>query len=222
MRLILLFLLLGFASGSAFAQEKKAELGLKTGLNLSILSASMNSESGFKSGLHFGFYLKTSIGKNVFFRPELYYSRQGQKDEYVIPPNGPSVGKTTTRINYLNVPLLFETGRKLSFQFGPQVGFLLSAREEGTIGNENVDGDLKDLMKSPDFSLLAGFGIQASDDIRFGVRYQMGLTPMFKKPDGAPSDFPDVKHRVFHFYCLRFLTMTTYALCTLKINAYKW
>lgn len=179
------------------AQETKTKFGLKSGFNVAVFSASINSESSSRIGFHLGAYARVPISEKFFFRPEMYYSGQGQKDDYQTPPNGPSVGSTTTRVNYLNVPLLFEAGRKVNFQFGPQVGFLLSAREEGTIDGESIDDDLKSIMKSVDFSFALGLGLNAGEHTNFGIRYNAGLTTIFDKPS---SDFPDVKNQVFHFF----------------------
>src|SRR5687768_7871566 len=87
------------------AQENTTVFGFKSGVNLSIFSASINSDPGFRPGFHLGMYIKHNVGSNAYFRPELYYSGQGQKDDYQSQPNGPSAGATTTKLSYLNVPL---------------------------------------------------------------------------------------------------------------------
>lgn len=138
------------------------------------------------------------MSEKVFFRPELYFSSQGQKDEYITPPNGPIIGETTTTTNYLNLPLLFEFGKKFSFQAGPQLGFLLSASEEGTIDGEQIDSDLKEIMKEVDFSLVLGTGFQAGDHFNLGARLNLGLSEIFD--ESGSNDVPSIKNRVFHFY----------------------
>jgi hypothetical protein len=185
------------------SQDSKTVFGLKTGVNLSIFSASVNSESSFKPGFHFGGYLKHSIGEKVFFRPELYYSSQGQKDNYQNSPNGPSVGTTTTSLNYINVPLLIETGRKISFQVGPQLGFFISGKEKGTIDNDPVNYDVKNVMKGFDLSLVLGLGVAASEHVNLGFRLNLGLTDIYSGDDqgNVPGfNYPDIKNRVLHFY----------------------
>jgi hypothetical protein len=181
----------------ALSQENKTQVGIKSGINLAILSASINSESSYKTGFNFGLYLKTPGG----FRPEIYFSSQGQKDNYVSPPSFVSTGKTTTTLNYLNIPLLMELGKKVNFQVGPQIGFLLSAKEVGTISNQSVNSDLKEFTKSPDFSLVLGAGFNATEKINFGIRLNYGLSDVFNNVQSAPGiDFPAIKNRVFHFY----------------------
>jgi hypothetical protein len=198
---VITFLFLIFALSSAYAQtpsepaEKKAVFGLKTGFNIAMLSASINSEASPKVGMHLGIYVRTKLAKNFFFRPELYYSRQGQKDNYVSPGNGQSRGETTTRLNYLNLPLLFEAGNKFTFQFGPQLGILLAASERGTIDGDKIDDDLKSIMKQTDFAVALGAGFYPTKHLSLGVRYNIGLTTIF---DNTPSGFPDIHNRVFH------------------------
>jgi hypothetical protein len=181
--------------------KPRTVFGFKAGLNASIFSASVNSESSFKSGFHFGIYVRTPITHRFFFRPELYYSSQGQKDNYQYPSSGASAGKTTTTLQYINIPLLFEQGRKVSFQFGPQIGILAGSREKGTIENQSVNDNLKDVMKAADLSLVLGVGFSPGDHFNFGFRYNCGLTDIYKGDDVAGvSDFPSIKNRVLHFY----------------------
>jgi hypothetical protein len=123
---------------------------------------------------------------------------QGQKDEYIQPPNGPSLGNTTTKLSYLNIPLLFEFGNKVSFQAGPQFGILLSATESGTIFNQPIDDDLKEITKGVDFSFALGTGFRLGEDFSLGARMNLGLSEIFD--DSGDGDFPSVKNRVFHFY----------------------
>jgi hypothetical protein len=197
-RILVALASMALISMTASAQDKKPSFGVKAGLNLSIFSASINSESSWLPGFHFGCYLKQPLSEKIYFRPELYYSVQGQKDEYMQPPNGPTLGNTTTKLNYLNVPLLFEFGNKVSLQAGPQLGFLLSATESGTIMSQPIDDDLKEITKGVDFSLVLGTGIRLGEDFSLGARLNLGLSEIFD--DSGNGDFPSIKNRVFHFY----------------------
>lgn len=200
MKPIVLIVLLNLFCFTLFSQnqERVTVFGIKAGLNTSIFSASVNSESSYKAGFHVGGYMKSSLSEKVFFRPEVFFSGQGQKDEYLTPPNGSSVGSTTTTVNYLNVPLLLEFGKKFSLLAGPQVGFLLSAKEEGEIDGEVINDDLKGLMKGTDFSFCIGFGFSTGKHVNLGARLNYGLSEIF---DESGSDgFPSIKNRTFHFY----------------------
>lgn len=188
----------------AMAQEQStASFGLKTGLNLSIFSASVNSEPAFRPAIHLGFYGKVPMKNKFYFRPELYYSGQGQKTDYVIPSSGQSVGSTTTSLNYLNIALLSGTGGKFSFEFGPQVGFLLSSREKGTIDGEEIDDDLKDVMRPIDLSLVLGLAVRAGETVDLGVRLNYGINDIYKADDEinmSGFDYPAIKNRVIQFF----------------------
>ena len=181
--------------------EGKVQFGIKGGMNVSSLSASINSNSEFRSGFNAGFYFKAPIGKNAFFRPEIFYSVQGQKDNYTYS-TGIDAGKTTTTLSYLNIPLLLEFGKKITFQTGMQVGVLLSAGEKGTIGTEPVDDDLKKFMSKVDMSFVVGMGVNLTPRFNLGARYNLGLSDIFQNAyEPYPGlEFPSVKNRVFHFF----------------------
>lgn len=181
----------------AQAQESKTTFGIKTGLNLSIFSASINSESSFKPGFHLGVYMLSRLNEEASLRIETYYSRQGQRDNYKSSPQAQSSGSTITSVDYLNIPVLLEIGKKVNFQVGPQLGFLLYAHEKGIVDKKPIDDDLKPLMKSTDFSFVLGAGLNATEKLNFGVRVNIGLISIFID---TPRDLPDIKNRVFHFY----------------------
>ncbi len=200
MRITFLWLLASLVLNPCHGQGKKSQFGIKTGVNVSTFSASINSDASSLIGFHLGAYMKAPIQGNLFFRPELFFSSQGQKDNYKYVPNGPSAGSTTTTVNYLNFPMLLESGRRVSLQVGPQLGILLSGHEKGTIGGQAVNDDLKEVMKSTDFSFLFGLAVNASEHLHVGARYQLGLSNIFAKPQSGPVDFPSIKNRVFHFF----------------------
>jgi hypothetical protein len=187
---------------AAASKYSKAVFGIKGGLNLSILSASINRESKFKAGPSFGIYVKKQIGKLLYFRPELYYSNQGEKDSFIDFSNHQSLGATTTSLHYLNVPVLFETGGKFSCQFGGQLGFLLGGTEKGTIDNVKVDEKIKNVFNTVDFSLVLGMGYSFNSHLNAGARLNYGISNIYKlgEDPGSPVDLPSIQNRVFHFY----------------------
>lgn len=203
----LVLLILGvfgsYAQDTTSPQDfSKVAFGIKGGLNISTFSASINSESRAKSGLALGIYIKNQIGPKFYFRPELYYSSQGQKDNYLYPYGGPSIGSTTTNMHYLNLPILFELGNEVSFQFGGQIGILLSGSEKGTVASVDIDQKLNDVMTTADFALVIGVGYSLNRHFNGGIRFNYGVTNIYN-PDndsGSNSDVPNIQNRVFHFY----------------------
>ena len=189
-------------SVSTAQESQKAVFGIKSGINLSSFSASVNSESRAKVGLALGVYLKKQIGPKLFFRPELYYSNQGQKDNHLYPYGGPSIGSTVTNLHYLNIPCLFELGNKISLQFGGQIGVLIAGTEKGTVASVDIDEKVTKVMTTADFALVVGAGYSFNRRINTGVRINYGITNIYNPEveSGFPVELPNVQNRVFHFY----------------------
>lgn len=200
--------ILQFLALLSFSQEQdnppdKSIFGLKAGINVSSFNASINSEPKSKVGLNFGLYIKKKLnGNRSFFRWEIFYSNQGQKDNYVAPPSGPSIGHTTTSMHYINSPLLFEYGSKLSLQAGVQLGILVKGTEKGKVDGESVNDNLNDVMKKADLGVVLGIGFNPIEKLSFGFRYNIGVTDIYKGDAGAnlPFEYPNVSNRVLHFY----------------------
>jgi hypothetical protein len=180
----------------------KAVFGIKGGVNVSRFSTSINSESRAKAGLALGIYVKKQIDPKIFFRWELYYSNQGQKDNYLYPYGGPSIGRTTTSMHYVNTPFLLEFGRNVSFQTGAQVGLLIVGKEKGTIESVKVNNNLKDVMTTADMSLVIGVGISPGEHFNGGIRINYGVTNIYNPETDSSSgvDVPEIHNRTLHCY----------------------
>lgn len=179
-----LFLFLFFVSFNGFAQ--KAGFGIKAGANMAVLSGTINKGADFKPGPHFGLFGDFRLAKAFALQPEVVYSAQGSSNEF---PGG----KTTTHLNYLNIPIMAKVylGEKFYLQTGPQLGLLLSAREKGkpfsiqgssTQNNIDIDEDTKQLYNSPEISLCFGLGLDISSRFNFSARYNLGLTNLDNDP----------------------------------------
>jgi len=105
--------------------------------------------------------------KNVF-QAEVLYSMQGAKS-----------GDDKTTLSYINVPVMIQRYIKstgLYFETGPQVGFLISAKDKVN-GDET---DVKSQLKGFDFSLNFGLGYRFNSGFGLGARYSLGVTPVNK------------------------------------------
>ena len=76
-----------------------------------------------------------------------------------------------------------------SLELGPQVGFLLSAKEEF---DGESDEDIKDFIKGTDFGVNFGIGYQMETGLNFGARYNLGLSDI---PEDSGGD--SIKNGVF-------------------------
>ena len=142
--------------------------GAKAGVNFATITGDDVESFSSRTAFHVGFVAEIVISETFSFQPELLYSAQGadwDDDGF----------EGTTKVDYLNVPLMakFYVGEGFSLEAGPQVGFLLSAKdvEEG-----EDDFDLKDYIKGIDFGVNLGVGYKMEGGLNFGARYNLGLS----------------------------------------------
>jgi hypothetical protein len=152
-------------AGKTSAQD--VNFGIKAGLNLYNINSS-GSEYDVKTGFHAGLLGHIHLTKHFAVQPELVYSTQGAK--YKV---GGLV--TKTKLSYINLPVLlqymFDNGFRL--QAGPQVGFLINAKNETGSTNTNI----KKSTNTVDFALGMGVGyINPKSGFGVDARYNLGLS----------------------------------------------
>ena len=149
------------------AKAKDVNVGAKTGANFATINSDNFDSFDNRTAFHVGLVAEFGISETFSFQPELLYSSQGS--DYSDPGfDG------TIKLDYLNVPLMakFYVGEGFSLEVGPQVGFLLSATDEG----DGYDIDMKDYVKGIDFGVNVGVGYKLDGGLNFGARYNLGLT----------------------------------------------
>lgn len=188
---------------STARQYPKAQFGFKAGVNLSWFSAATNSQIRAKAGPALGIYLVKQVGPKLFFRPELYYSNQGEQVNYLFPFGaGPSLGSTTINQHYVNLPLLLQLGSKISFDFGVQAGILVAAKEKGTVESVPVDENEANEMNKADFSFVLGVGYTLKGHLNCGARINLGVSSIYKSSRDSSLDvkLPEADSRVAQFF----------------------
>jgi hypothetical protein len=179
-KLLMVASMLLFSCTLSYAQ---ISIGPKAGINVSNLSGLSASEVKTKAlvGFHIGGYVAIRLG-GLVIQPELLYSTQGAKVEQ-------STTSENLKINYFNVPVMLKyiTSSGLYLETGPQLGFRTSAK----FGNE----DIKETVKSSDFSWAAGLGYQKKG-IGLGVRYNVGISKLGEASSVTPGDV-NYKNGVF-------------------------
>jgi opacity protein-like surface antigen len=105
--------------------------------------------------------------------------------------------KQKTTVNYLSVPLLgrFRISEGLYAIAGPQISFLLSAKERY---DGSTSEDVKDALKSSNFSGLLGAEYQFSDKFRLGVNYTTGISNIAKERLFDTEDVGKLKFNGFN------------------------
>jgi hypothetical protein len=196
-----------FNSFTSSAQE--TGFGIKAGANYSVLSGVINKEAVYKAGPHVGIYGFFRPTNSFAIQPEIIYSSQGCKNEW---PRG----KTTTKLDYVNIPLICKLyiGNKFYWQFGPQLGILANSKEKGTVsvfvGNGvngygwqdvEIDQNVESVYKSTDFSLVTGFGVNIIPELTLSARFNYGLSNIDSNPENQQfrGNSHPLANRVFQF-----------------------
>jgi hypothetical protein len=159
---VLVLLLLSITAGSLQAQ--KMRVGLKGGLNIADVS---NSNGDNRLSGHLGLFLHSRLNSKWSVQPELLYSGQGQQFEIANE-------ELTLALSYLQIPVMFQFRPIPQFylEFGPQLGFLISAN----VKNDGDKTEVDDGYNKVDIGLGLGVGIQATSRLGFYARYIPGLS----------------------------------------------
>ncbi|THU41759.1 PorT family protein [Niastella caeni] len=168
----LAFMLFCIVAGSTQAQ--KITPGIKGGLNISDVSG-INGDNRLSG--HVGLFLNSRFNPMWSIQPEILYSGQGQ--QYVFLNN-----EYTLALSYIQIPVMFQFHpvKQFYLEFGPQLGFLLSANVKDDEDKLEVDEDYKKV----DAGIAFGAGIQVTSMLGFYGRYNIGLADITK---GDNRDF---------------------------------
>jgi len=165
----ILFALLAGGSTVAHAQYRgrggNVSLGLKAGASLTdFVGPDATGRFANRFGFHAGMFANIGFAKLFAFQPEIIYSQKGAKTNAV---------DINCRLHYIDVPLAFHVNTDgFFFEAGPQVGFLVAAKDE--VGSTSID--VTDRYKTLDFGYLAGLGYQLKHGPGAGLRYNGAFT----------------------------------------------
>ena len=140
-------------------------IGAKAGVNVANLSGDAHDP---RVSVHGGFFVNRSISKNFSVQPELLFSGEGVK--YVW-----AGVRHKWVLNYIQVPVMLQyyPVSQVYVEAGPQVGFLISAKDK--LG-EDSHANLKENINDVQFAIGAGLGIKVTDRIVIYGRYNFGLS----------------------------------------------
>lgn len=185
MKKVLLAVAILAAGLTANAQE--VNFGAKAGVNFANVSGEDVEDNITRTSFNVGAVVEFEISDKFSIQPELIYSAQGAKLEEE------SDVDLTLKLDYLNVPVIakFYAAESFSLEFGPQVGFLLSAKAKAKIGGDSGETDIKDEFETVDFGLNFGAGYKLDSGLNFSARYNLGLSNVAKESESS------VKNSVF-------------------------
>ncbi len=133
---------------------------------------------------HAGWFVNFDVTDNISIAPQLLYSAKGCK---IDPDQGDAFN---INLNYIEIPIWgrynLESG--LHIDFGPYIGFLMSAKWDGE--DKFGDTDIKDFYTGTDFGLGFGLGYELESGLGFAANYNLGLSNI------ADSDDGDLKNQV--------------------------
>ena len=182
-KVLLLAACVVMASG-AFAQFS---WGIKGGLNISSLTEVPSNQ--MKTGIYVGAFAEYQFNDFIAIQPEVVYSRQGVAYDIVKENN--VTERNRIRANYINIPILAKVYLldNLSLDLGPQIGFVLTAKDFYKSVDTNDGRDVtnfksqmdKNNYNVVDFSIAMGATYKLNENIFVSARYGLGITNFFNK-----------------------------------------
>jgi Outer membrane protein beta-barrel domain len=166
-KIYLLFVLLPvfLTQAQKTKQDEGVKIGVKGGLNVSNFMGDLTNNA-IRTSIHAGLVAEFMISDKFSVQPELLYSGQGFT-------NTGGIGYERSKFDYINLPILakFYLVKKLSLETGPQIGFLISAKNRTNTSNTTVDK-----QKTVDLGLNLGAGYELENNVFFQARYNLGLS----------------------------------------------
>jgi hypothetical protein len=166
------FLVFAIVTLGFTVNAQEVTFGVKAGLNLASIAGDDTDGLDSRTSFHVGGVAEISISEKFSVQPELLYSAQGAKYTESDGYDG------EFKLDYINLPIMakYYVADGFSLEAGPQVGFLLSAKDEYTSPEDSGTDDLKDFVKGIDFGLNFGVGYKLDSGLNFGARYNLGLS----------------------------------------------
>jgi hypothetical protein len=190
MKKVLLVLAVTTVTTLSYAQ---VQFGVKAGVNIATATGSGTTDIPGKASLidfNGGGLVSIPVSEAFSVQPELVYSGQGVK--------GSDNGITASdNLSYLNIPILakYTIASGFAVEAGPQVGFLLSAKEK-----ENGTSTTINNTNSVDFSVALGLSYLSSANIGIDARYNIGLTNVNSGPDASSDEIKNSVIQIGLFY----------------------
>jgi len=169
---------------AADAQTKGSiEFGFNTGYSMSTVSDDddyAETNQTFNIGASADFYFSDRWSIKV----KAIYDRKGWDKDFLTDINGNLI-RTDINLDYITVPVManwhFGSKRNWYLNFGPYVGFLMSAKET------TFDTDIKDGFNTTDAGLAFGIGVKIpiGDKLKLFFEYdgQYGFSEVLKNND---------------------------------------
>lgn len=164
------------------AKSQSVSFGVKagmTGSNLKATASGISIGMTTKIGFYAGVTADIDIADNFGIQPELFYSLMGASIKVDTGTGVIVSGKDN--YGYVNLPILFKYKNEgFAVFIGPQISALISAKEKFGSASE----DVKDELKTTDFSGIIGASYTLANGFGIDARYQLGFGNIYKEAEG--------------------------------------
>ena len=181
---------LALLAGISTAAQAQVKIGIRGGISAQTLSGDDDPISGYKTddytyglgGLG-GLTFELPISDLISIQPELLYNLKGTQI---------NDSKVRLDLHYVDLPILVKVNADGPyFEFGPQVGYLLSAK----LGDDDKRTIETSELQQLSLGYVAGVGYQITDGLSLGVRFNGGISSIGKDDD----IFDQQRNQVFSF-----------------------
>jgi hypothetical protein len=192
---LLTLLLLAGAVISAQAQTQRVHFGLKAGISIAQFVGSDAPDNNLvrtvsRAGLSGGGLAEISLTEHWAVQPEVLYTMKGTKEVFL------STSTRFQRLGYLEVPVLLKFNIPHFFvEAGPQVGVLLQAKQRVETSGGDAELANKADFRTTDLGYALGLGVQDTNGLLLGVRYNGGLVNTT-----TTSPQLSLRNSAFHIY----------------------
>ena len=193
---IIFFIVAAFSH--VYAQPEQIKVGVKGGLNLSSVTGGIVDGLRSRNSIHAGVVAEFPISGRFSVQTELLYSQQGERIEtdaleFTLPIIGSITAslEAVNKMDYVHLPILAQCyfGDNFSIHLGPQIGYLVSQKLQGSFsafGHLLYEGDLAEplkaltqvnsltVFKTLDFAANFGLGYEVAG-VFLQARYTFGL-----------------------------------------------
>ncbi|CAN5721788.1 hypothetical protein BH11BAC3_BH11BAC3_38790 [soil metagenome] len=147
--------------------------GIKSGINLSTTD-NLIAYPTTRVGWYVGGLSKIALNKRISFQPEIYYSSKGNRSK-----NQLGSLKITTRLNYINLPLLlnYKILNTTHLIFGPELGYMTAAHIALSNGENFNKSD--NYFHKFDIGLSLGIHHKMCKNIEAEFRYTFGFKTLY-------------------------------------------
>ncbi len=198
-RLLSIVLILALSVSFAIAQEPgKMSFGVLGGVNFQNINGKANNgdklDNDMLLGFHGGVNVQIPIAPEFYFQPGVLFSIKGTKNESSIPTS-------TTKLNYIEVPLnlVYKGALGKGFVmlgFGPYLGYGISGSVKTDAGALSLDQDIKfqSVVETGDNILVPYYkAFDAGANIFFGYEMASGIFVQLDAQFGMLNINPEYK-----------------------------